>query len=197
MLTRTRFLLLRFLMEEITDMISLGELNPKLRDIQDGIDRQKINKDIAVLEATYSYLMRKIHRQSPRSKVRAREVISWLLCAVRPLRSDELRHAFEVFKGGKVDVGDLIGDTRGLVTCDLARNTAQLCHPTARSYFRRAWKEDLPHRHTDVAETLLTCLNTDDGTKGGIYEYAALNWAYHVGDTGVCYEITAQQIKGI
>jgi ankyrin repeat protein len=173
-----RFLLTRFLVEEIGDMISLGEFKLMIREIQASITHQTASKEIAALQATYGYLIDKINRQTPRLKDRAREVILWTLAVTRPLRSEELAHAFEIEIGGEIDIGEFIEATRGLVTRDPESDTIQLSHRTARAYLERYWREYFPSTHSDITNRLVTCLATN-GMKRGIYGYAATEWGFH------------------
>ena len=131
----------------------------------------------------------------------AKQVLSWITCAQRPLTKPELRHALGVKIGAsKLDDGDLseiedmVSVCAGLVTVDEESDVIRLVHYTTQEYLERTLTSWCPNAHADITKICVTYLSFDEFTSGFcqthekfetqlqsyvLYDYAARNWGYH------------------
>ncbi|OCK96438.1 uncharacterized protein K441DRAFT_552403, partial [Cenococcum geophilum 1.58] len=131
----------------------------------------------------------------------AKQVLSWITCAQRPLTKPELRHALGVKIGAsKLDDGDLseiedmVSVCAGLVTVDEGSNVIRLVHYTTQEYLERTLTSWCPNAHADITKICVTYLSFDAFTSGFcetdekfetqlqsyvLYDYAAQNWGHH------------------
>ena len=145
--------------------------------------------------------MERIEDQVADSQELARQVLSWIVCAKRPLTTLELQHALAVEIGepeldeeNLPEIEDMVSVCAGLVTVDEESDIVRLVHYTTQEYFERTWASWFPNAQTDITKTCVTYLsfsNFDTGfcqtdkefearLRGSIlYDYAAHNWGYH------------------
>ncbi|KAF4470808.1 Ankyrin repeat domain-containing 50 [Fusarium albosuccineum] len=153
-------------------------------------------------DVAYDTAMERIQGQLADSQRLAKQVLSWVMCARRPLTITELRYALAVEKGEPVldeenvpDIEDMIAVCAGLVMVDGASDTVRLVHHTARHYFERTRLRWFPDAEVDIANVCLTYLSFDAFEDGFcttdemfearlrtnvLYDYAARNWGHHV-----------------
>ncbi|KAF4993932.1 hypothetical protein FDECE_13283 [Fusarium decemcellulare] len=153
-------------------------------------------------DVAYDTAMERIQGQLADSQRLAKQVLSWVMCARRPLTTAELRYALAVEKGEPVldeenvpDIEDMIAVCAGLVMVDEASDTVRLVHHTARHYFERTRLRWFPDAEVDIANACLTYLSLDTFNYGFcttdemfearlrsnvLYDYAARNWGHHV-----------------
>ncbi|KFZ20148.1 hypothetical protein V501_00284 [Pseudogymnoascus sp. VKM F-4519 (FW-2642)] len=149
----------------------------------------------------YKDAMERIGGQLVDEEELAKQVLSWITCAKRPLTSSELEHALAVEIGeSQLDtenlcrVEDMVSVCAGLVTVDGESGIIRLVHYTAQDYFERTQKCWFPEAETDIANTCVTYLSFDSFKSGlcptdeefearlrenAIYDYAARNWGHH------------------
>jgi hypothetical protein len=159
------------------------------------------------LAKAYDDTVNRIGNQERGIRELAQRVLFWIVCAKRPLTTEELRHALAIEprtcifdKTNLCPVKDMVSSCAGLVTVD--NNIIRLVHHTTQEYFqRRGLKsfEDI-HKNT-IATSCLTYLSYDvfaDGylaesdlesrlQQNAFFKYAAQNWAYHIQDIQECF----------
>ncbi|CAJ2505561.1 Uu.00g129550.m01.CDS01 [Anthostomella pinea] len=152
-------------------------------------------------DTAYQSAMERIQGQLQEQAKRAKEVLSWITCAKRPLTKLELQHALAV----KIDqpnldqdnlpqIGDMVSICAGLVTVDEESSIVRLVHYTTQEYFQRTksdWFPDAQGSITAVCTTYLAFTDFSDGYVATdkkleerlklhhFYDYAARNWGYH------------------
>jgi hypothetical protein len=145
--------------------------------------------------------MERIKGQVTDSQELAKQVLSWITCAKRPLTTLELRHALAVEisesaldKENLPEIEDIVSMCAGLVTIDQESNIIRLVHYTTQEYFERNQVTWFPNAQTDIAMTCVTYLSfnafetgfcpTDEEFEARLqlnllYDYAARNWGHH------------------
>jgi ankyrin repeat protein len=159
----------------------------------------------------YEDTMNRIEGQQGDEKELAKQVLSWITCAKRPLTTSELQHALAVEVGeSELDienlpqVEDIISVCAGLVTVDEERNV-RLVHYTTQEYFERTKKDWFPHAQTEITSICITYLSFGVFQSGfcqtnkefeerlqlyPLYDYAAQNWGHHAReDLTLCREV--------
>jgi ankyrin repeat protein len=150
----------------------------------------------------YNEAMGRIEGQVKHQNELAKEVLSWITCAKRPLFISELQHALAVEIGEvKLDeenmpqIEDIVSVCAGLVTVDKGSNIIRLVHYTTQEYFDRTREKWFPNADTDITTICVTYLSFDKFESGvcqndkefehrlqsnKLYDYAAYNWGHHV-----------------
>ncbi|KAI0456007.1 hypothetical protein F5B21DRAFT_168072 [Xylaria acuta] len=175
---------------------ALQELETRSRS-HDTIGKQTLQYDMA-----YNHAMAQIEEgQLQNVAKRAKQVLSWIACAKRPLTKLELQHALAVEinelrmdKDNIREVADLVSVCAGLVIVDEQSSIVRLVHYTAQDYFVRNQGKWFPDAQLDIAITCTTYLSYKDFETGcaksdvefkkrlqshPLYDYAAQHWAYH------------------
>jgi len=152
---------------------------------------------------TYSEAWSRICAQNPEQAEIGKKVLSWVVCALRPLRVREVQHAVAVEEGdsesdpeGLLDIGTLTSFCAGLVILDEQSNLLSLVHPTANEYFTAKKLQLFPEAHDMIAVTCCTYLLMDTFRDNGpslrpdhfvqrcrehpLFGYAVVNWGHHV-----------------
>ncbi|KAI9660928.1 MAG: hypothetical protein M1821_009255 [Bathelium mastoideum] len=90
----------------------------------------------------YENAVKRIHDQDPKQQQLAKRLIAWAVFSVRPLRSEELRHALTVELGDKDlnvkrlrNIEVILSVSDGLVSWDVKSDTIRLVHETAQEFF--------------------------------------------------------------
>ena len=150
--------------------------------------------------------MDRIEGQLKDQEVLAKQVLSWIACAKRPLSTTELQHALGVELGEtELDpdniplVEDMVSVCAGLVTVDEESSIIRLVHYTTQEYFVRTWKRWFPDAQADITDICATYLSfssfgdgpcdTDDEFEDRLrlhqlYDYAAHYWGEHAREAG-------------
>ncbi|CEF76425.1 hypothetical protein SNK05_004413 [Fusarium graminearum] len=151
-------------------------------------------------DKTYEGAMKRIESRV-NTKEFAKKILTWIICARRPLETSELRHALAV-KHGDTDldennlpeIGDIITVCAGLVVADKKSNIVRLAHYTTQQYFERTKGDWFPNAETDITVACVTYLSykitSKIPTKSGLrayrsfesillFEYIATNWGHH------------------
>ena len=112
--------------------------------------------------------MERIEGQFSDQEDLAKQVLSWITCAKRPLTKSELQHALAVEVGeSQLDddntpqIEDIVSVCAGLVTVDEESNAIRLVHYTTQEYFERTQKRWFPDAETDILKTCITYLSFD------------------------------------
>jgi ankyrin repeat protein len=145
--------------------------------------------------------MERIEGQVKDQEQLAKQVLSWITCAKRPLTVLELQHALAVEVGtlnldeeNLPDIGDIVSTCAGLVTVDEESNVIRLVHYTTQEYFERTWTSWFPNAQSDITVTCVTYLLFHTFETGFcftdkeferrlhtnvLYDYAARYWGHH------------------
>jgi len=187
-----RFLLAHLHLESLMDKTRPKEIKSALK---------KLPKGSEAYDEAYKEAMKRIEGQKPGFRDLAKQVLSWIICAKRPLTTLELRHALGVeISEPKLDEDNLseievmVSVCAGLVTVDEESNIVRLVHYTTQEYFERSWVAIFPNAQTDITTACVTYLLFDAFEPGfcttdeefqnrrqlnALYDYAARNWGHH------------------
>ena len=151
----------RFLIAQL-HMDSLAKKQNK-RDIRQGY--KNLPKEI---NATYDEAMKRISSQVGEDVQLAKQVLSWLLYAQRPLTVTELQHALATEPEARAldeealpDEGLLVSICAGLVVIENESSIIRLVHYTTQEYLERVQISLFPTAKIDIAITCLTYLMFD------------------------------------
>lgn len=156
--------------------------------------------------------MVRIERQGPKSVEFGKRVLSWIICAKRPLTTSEPQHALAVDVGEpRLDkynlpqVEDMVSVCAGFVTIDEESRIIRLVHYTAQEYFQRTQEQWFPNAQLEKTSVCTTYLSFSDFEGGHcetdiafeerlrehkLYDYAAHNWGHHARDPlALCTEV--------
>lgn len=114
----------------------------------------------------YEDAMKRIEAQGTDREELAKQVLSWIVCAERPLTITELQEALAVEHGETrldeenfPDAEDMVSVCAGLVTVDRESNVIRLVHYTTQEYFQRTQGRWFPNAEMDITLTLINyCL---------------------------------------
>jgi hypothetical protein len=186
-----RFLLARLHMDFLMSQPTLGHIKRVLQTLPRGMKG---------LDETYEQAIKRIEGQEKGYRELAKQVLSWVTYAKRPLSITEVQHALAV----SADMTDMDRDflpevevlgsiCAGLITIDQNSHVLRLVHYTTREYFERM--SSFPDAEKDIAATCVTYLSFDIFNLGfcstdqefetrlqlyPLYRYAAQNWGHHV-----------------
>lgn len=150
--------------------------------------------------------MKRIEAQGTEVAALAKDILSWIVFARRPLTTVELQHALAVEDGALeldesnvTDVEDMIAACCGLVTVDEESRIIRTMHHTAESYLDRTRSRWFPAAEANITRACLTYLSfrpfqsgpceTDDELReryreAPFFTYAAHNWGTHARSDG-------------
>jgi hypothetical protein len=190
--TNLRFVLAKLQIDFLMSQPTLGDIKLALQDL---CQRAK-GPDMI-----YEQVVERIEGQGAGFRELAKQVLSWITCAKRPLTTLELQHALAVEVGELAldednlpEIEDVISVCAGLVTVDEESNIIRLVHYTAQEYFQRTQISWFPNAQRDIAASCITYLLFDVFETGfcatdkefearlqlnPLYDYAARNWGYH------------------
>jgi ankyrin repeat protein len=166
---------------------------------------ERLPKGSDALDYAYQEAMERIRGQKPGFQELAKQVLSWITCAKRPLTTLELRHALAVEEGESEldrenlpEIEDIVSVCAGLVTVDEESDIIRLVHYTTQKYFERTQMICFPNAQKDIAKICITYLLFDVFDTGfcltdeefdtrlwlnPLYDYAAQNWGHHIRST--------------
>jgi hypothetical protein len=149
----------------------------------------------------YKDAMERIEGQLIDQEELAKQVLSWITCAKRPLTTSELEHALAVEpEESQLDeenlcrVEDMVSVCAGLVTVDQESGIIRLVHYTTQEYFERTQSQWFPQAESKITITCITylsfnvfesglCQTRDEFEKRlqlyKLYDYASNNWGHH------------------
>ncbi|KAL2140845.1 hypothetical protein VTI28DRAFT_3172 [Corynascus sepedonium] len=162
---------------------------------------QALHTGSQAYDHAYNDAMNRIEGQLKDQEQLAKQVISWITCAKRPLSTTELQHALGVEVGEtELDldniplIEDIVSVCAGLITVDEESNIIRLVHYTAQEYFERTWKRWFPNAQVDITDICSTYLSFSSFKSGScrtdaefedrlrlnrLYGYAARYWGEH------------------
>lgn len=149
----------------------------------------------------YNEAMKRIAGYDSDSEKLAKQALSWISYAQRPLTASELQHALAVEEGdSELDeenlprVEDMVSVCAGLVTVDDESGIIRLVHYTTQEYFERTQDRWFPNAEADITTICVTYLSFNIFDNGFcrtdnefeerlrlncLYDYAAHNWGHH------------------
>jgi hypothetical protein len=117
-------------------------------------------------DEAYEDAIKRIEGQVTDQEELAKQVLSWITCAMRPLTTVELQRALGVEVGtSELDednfpqIEDMVSVCCGLVTVDKESDIIRLVHYTTQEYFERTQKQWFPNADDDIAVTCVTYLS--------------------------------------
>jgi ankyrin repeat protein len=160
--------------------------------------------------------MKRIESQAADSKELAKQALSWIICAKRPLTTSELQHALavevgdsELDKENLPQVEDMVSVCAGLVTVDDESRIIRLVHYTTQEYFDRTQSHWFPNTETNITTICVTYLSFDvfkDGfcetdeefeerlRSNQFFAYAAQNWGHHTRKASTLSQALSQTV---
>ena len=134
LLILTRFLLAKLHLDSLMGKITEDDLRSALKNLPTGSN---------AYDEAYNDAMERI-KEDFEGDILAKQVLSWITCARRPLNPSELRHALAVKIGESKfnakslpDIDDMVSVCAGLVTVDEESGIIRLVHHTTQEYFQR------------------------------------------------------------
>jgi ankyrin repeat protein len=125
-----------------------------------------LSKGEAALDDAYSEALERIEGQRASHFKLAKNVLTWITFAKRPLTTAELCCALAVEPGeaeldpeNKPDVYDIVSVCAGLVVVDQESAIIRLVHYTTQEYFERISSRLNPNGQLEIAQTCLTYLS--------------------------------------
>ena len=156
-LTYSRFLLARLHIDSLSDNTTAKEVKSTLTTL---------SKGAAALNDAYSEALERIEGQRTSHSKLAKNVLTWITFAKRPLTTAELCCALavepdevELDPENKPDVDDIVSVCAGLVVVDQESAIIRLVHYTTQEYFERVSSRLNPDGQVEIAETCLTYLS--------------------------------------
>jgi len=180
-------------MDSLVKKLTAKEVKVAIKTLPKGSD---------AYDEAYSAAMERICAQGKESSEMAKKILSWILCACRPLSTQELLHALAVdFNNTEID-DDMILDTEqilnicaGLVTIDEQSESVRFIHYTTQEYLQRNRETWLPQAGLEIARTCTAYLSIDNLSVGPctskkeydrrvetlwLLDYAAVHWGPHM-----------------
>ena len=189
--------MIRFLLAQLHLDSLVGKRSPKA--VRAALER--LPKGSQAYDQAYAEAMERIEGQAKDSRELAKQALSWITCARRPLTSMELCHALaveinecELDEQNLPEIGDIISLCAGLLTIDGESNIVRLIHYTTQEYFLRtqdSWFHDAQDYITMTCVAYLSLDVFDSGRcpsdedfearlrSNPLYDYAARHWGCH------------------
>ena len=148
----------------------------------------------------YEEAMIRIEGQMSDQEELAKQVLSWITCANRPLTTLELQHALavemdesELDEENLPEIEHMVSVCAGLVTVDEESHVIRLVHYTTQEYFERMQSRWFPNAETNITATCIAYLSfnvfttrfcqTNKFTErlwlNPFLDYASRNWGHH------------------
>jgi ankyrin repeat protein len=180
-------------MNSLVPKLNVKKVKTALKTLPQGSD---------AYDLAYSAAMERISAQGKEASEMAKKILSWILCARRPLSTLELLHALAVEVDETAIDEDNILDTEqifticaGLVTIDEQSDTVRFIHFTTQEYLQRNRETWLPDAEVEIARICTAYLSLDDLSAGPcsskqefdcrsetlpLQDYAAVHWGSHM-----------------
>src|SRR5450755_4381454 len=94
-----RFLLAQLYLDSLIDKITPRAIRLALKNFRKASEELEDDKESKALDQAYEEAMERIKGQKPGFHKLAKQVLSWITCAKRPLTTLELQHALAVEMG--------------------------------------------------------------------------------------------------
>lgn len=195
------FLLAQLYLGSLEDKTTVKAMKTALKQVQKKSQGSSNDKKLEVLSSAYEEAMERINGQQTGFQLLAKNVLSWITCAKRPLITSELQHAIAVEVGDTEldeenlpEIEDMVSVCAGLVTIDKESGIIRLVHYTTQEYFERTQRQWFPDAQANLTTICVTYLSFDEFESGicqsdkefeqrlqvhKLYDYAAYNWGHH------------------
>jgi len=189
-----------------------------LKQFQKKAQGSSDDKKHELLSSAYEEAMERINGQQKGFQLLAKNVLSWITCAKRPLTTRELQHAIaveidepELDEDNLPEIKDIVSVCAGLVTIDEESKIIRLVHYTTQEYFNETRGKWFPNAQTNITTICITYLLFDEFESGicqsdnkfeqrlqsnKLYDYAAHNWGHHAREASTwCQEIVMEFLQ--
>ncbi|KAL9619484.1 MAG: hypothetical protein Q9160_005921 [Pyrenula sp. 1 TL-2023] len=192
----------RFLLAQLHLDSIVGKRSPKALRTALG----KLAKGSEAYDQVYREAMERIAGQVADHAILAKEILSWITRAQRPLTTLHLQHALAV----EIDTAELdhtniseiehiVSVCAGLVTVDKESDIVRLVHYTTQEFLNRRYKDWFPDAEANIADVCITYLSFDEFESGScawvmdyeirrdsypLYEYVSQEWGNHLRRSG-------------
>lgn len=128
--------------------------------------------------------MESIRCQSPNRRDLAERALTWIICAARPLRAQELQTALAIKEDGNLheenipQVEHIITACADLVVFYQESSIFSLAHDTMQEYFDRTLDHWFTEPHLKMAKACIALLSSN--WIGPLVEYASKFWSHHL-----------------
>jgi ankyrin repeat protein len=186
-------------MDSFKEELTVGKVKSALKTLPKGSD---------AYDVAYAAAMERIFAQGEQSSETARKILSWILCAHRPLSTQELLHSLAVEAEDEdsgagstldednfMDTGQILSICAGLVTIDEQGDTVRFIHYTTQEYLERNREKWLPCANLEISRTCSAYLSLEELSAGpcstkqdydrrveslALLDYAAMHWGIHM-----------------
>jgi hypothetical protein len=187
-----RFLLAQLHLDSLTGKRAPKAIRATLKNLTIGY---------GAYDHAYEDAIGRINGQIKDQKDLAKQVLSWITCAKRPLATTELQHALRIEVGepqldedNLPDIEDIVSVCARLVTIDKESRIIRLVHYTTQEYFERTQRQWFPNAQANITTICVSYLSFDKFESGicqnddefeqrlqsnKLYDYTAHNWGYH------------------
>jgi ankyrin repeat protein len=188
-------------LSSLEDKTTVKAIKSALKQFQKKYQGFSEDKKLDVLSSAYDQAMERINEQRAGFQLLAKNVLSWITCAKRPLTITELQYALavedsdsELDTDNLPEIEDMVSVCAGLVTVDKESNIIRLIHYTTQEYFKQTRRRLFPKAEADITTICVTYLSFSIFDSGfchrdedleerlrdnPLYEYAARNWGCH------------------
>lgn len=140
----------------------------------------KLSSGSEAYDHAYQSAMERIEEQVADQKELAKQILSWIICAKRPITTSELQQALVVEIGeSQLDgenlpqIEDMVSACAGLVTINEESDVIRLVHYTTQEYFERTQKQWFPNTKSDITDTCVTYLSFSTFDSGYCHDLEA------------------------
>ncbi|KAH1792063.1 hypothetical protein KXV95_003970 [Aspergillus fumigatus] len=197
------FLLAKLYLESL-----IGKRSPT--SIYKALSNLSTVNDEYVYDRAYEKAMDRINDQADEQRHLAKQALSWITCAKRPLTSTELQHALALEEGQSTfdmnnvsDMEDIISVCAGLVAVDKESHVVRLVHYSTQEFFDRTRRKWFPDAENEITIACITYLSFDCFTSGycqsveefeqrmtsnPLYDYAVQSWGEHAKSASNAYQ---------
>ena len=211
------FLLAQLYLDSLFDKTTPKAIRLALKQLQKEREAPDKGSNSKAIDCAYAQAMGRIEGQAPGLQKLAKQVLSWITCARRPLATIELRHAIalevgesELDEENVPEIEDMVSVCAGLVTVDKKSDIIRLVHYTTQDYFERTQRDWFPDAETDITEICVTYLSFDIFSAGfcstdkefearlqqnPLYDYASRNWGQHACATSAGKQLIVDFLK--
>jgi len=165
------FLLAHLFFESLKNKVSAKLIRKTLNELQD--DSKGKEPKLALLRRAYDNAMERLDGQQAGHKELASHVLSWIICAKRPLKTIDVQYAWAVKDGEDEldetaipDAEDMLSACYGLVVIDKKSEIIRFVHYTVQEYFQDTLTRWFPTAHIDIANACVLYLSFK-GFSGG------------------------------
>ncbi|KAJ9419395.1 hypothetical protein FOXG_06622 [Fusarium oxysporum f. sp. lycopersici 4287] len=194
---RGMFLLAQLLFDSLVGAKSPPDVRAALANLPTGTD-------VDIYDRVYKDAMVRIEGQAKLQTKAAKQVLSWIVNAKRPLTTLELQHALAVDPtvlnldtDRLPQIEHMLSVCAGLVVVDKESNIIRLVHYTTQQYFVRSQESWFSGAKAEIATVCVVYLSFNVFSSGQcstdvefeerlqsypFFDYAARNWGHHVRD---------------